>query len=58
MTKIIPQEDDFANDAVTIPVDEYIALCQEVKFLRYLESHGVETWEGYELAVKAWRADE
>lgn len=51
-------EDDVMNDTVTIPVDEYIALHEEVKFLRYLHNLGVEEWEGYALAVKAWRNDE
>lgn len=57
MTTVIPQDDDFANDAVTIPVDEYLKLCEEVKFLRQLERHGVEMWEGYGLAFEAWRTE-
>lgn len=52
---IIAQKGDWENDTVTIPVDEYITLQQEVKFLRYLESHGVDSWEGYEMAIESWR---
>lgn len=58
MTRIIPNEGDFENDAVTIPVDEYLRLHAEVKLLRYLEAHGVSTWDGYERAVEAWRSNE
>lgn len=55
---IIPQEGDWENDTVTIPVSEYIHLLEEVKFLRYLELQGVETWDGFTLALKAWRDGE
>ncbi len=52
---IVPQESDFENDTVTIPVDEYLHLLNEVKFLRYLEHIGVDNWEGYQEAIKVWR---
>lgn len=55
---IIPMEDDYLNDTVTIPVEEYIQLQEENKFLRYLERFGVDNWEGYQDALKAWRDNE
>jgi hypothetical protein len=55
MSVIIPQPDDMENDTVTIPVDEYLHMHDEIKFLRYLENNGVENWEGYDNAVLDWR---
>lgn len=56
MATIIVQPEDWIGDVVTIPVDEYIELQQEVKFLRILESYGIDNWEPYQLAVRDWRS--
>jgi hypothetical protein len=55
---IVPSPDDMPNDTVTITIDEYMTLLAEVKFLRYMENHGVDQWEGFERAVEAWRNNE
>lgn len=55
---IIKHDGDWENDTVTIPLDEYMLLLQEVKFLHALEKCGVETWEGFETAMRFWRAND
>lgn len=55
---IIPTLGDLEADTVTVTVDEYMTLLQEVKFLRYLEQFGIQEWEGFEQAVNAWRDNE
>lgn len=55
---IIPAEGDWEQDNVTISVDEYITLLAESKFLKYLETLGIENWDGYQDALHQWRNDE
>lgn len=52
---VIPQEGDWEQDVVTIPVDEYIKLQEEAKFLHLLHQFGVDEWNLYEAALKMWR---
>lgn len=55
---VIPMIGDWEADTVTIPVSEYITLLEENKFLRVLESRGLDSWDGYDDALKAWRSSE
>lgn len=37
---------------VSIPETEYLELMQAKRFLTFLESFGVDSWDGYEEALK------
>lgn len=46
------------EETVTIPKENYDALCEDSDFLEALRSAGVDNWEGYEIAQEIFQEDE
>ena len=46
------------NGTVTINEDYFDELLNDALFLRYLESHGVDNWDGYSEAQAEYYSDD